>query len=361
MTYLCFQFQKTRANTENNRTNSYGESLVSSSQTTMHLMDVSDTSDNEGDTSENSDGLSIFMKLQAEIQRQRKQTLQAACRKYKPPKSNGKYSVESPKRFIIDLPHKLVYCSVAKVASTNWRWVFEQLSGAISPGQSVEQRQINKQLKKELTFMTSLQPMTVQQIWEKSLTFMFARHPFSRVLSAYRNKLDPNTTFERARYWQHSLGVPIIKKYRKKSLKNKFSFLSSSYDLKFSEFVHFLGDKTNKGNNFYSNIHWADLNKQCSPCDVDYDVIGKLETLDDDVKYILTLANLQDQVQFAEPASSSPTYSYKSNTLENYLESVPAPLIRNLYERYELDFKLFGYELPDVAKRKLGNAKLRYK
>ena len=195
------------------------------------------------------------------------------------------------------------------------------------------------------------------------MNFMFTRHPFSRILSSYRNKLDPNSTFERAYHWQAEFGEKIIKLYRynidelrvrEKKNRNKHEHVvSPGYDLTFSEFVRYLGDEKNKESRFFNNIHWVDVNRVCSPCSVRYDVIGKLETIEDDAKYILKLANVDDIVDFPSPDISSPTYSFKKDILEQYLEDVPAEYVRDLYKRYLLDFELFGYELPPVASKKL--------
>ncbi|XP_072030670.1 carbohydrate sulfotransferase 11-like [Amphiura filiformis] len=308
-----------------------------------------------------------FMTQQAEIQRQRQQTLRYACEKLNVKTRNSNNdSVPHPKRFIVDERAKLVYCSIAKIASTNWRLLFEQLAGLVDVNKDENQKTINRALRTQLTFIKDLSPDKAYTLMGDSLTFMFARHPFSRVLSSYRNKLDPNTTFERAYHWQNSLGEYIIDLYRhnmrprprRKMKPSKRKNKNPDYDLTFSEFVRFLGDRDNKEDRFFYNIHWCEMNEACSPCNVRYDVIGKLETIENDAKYILKLAHLDGIVALSGPEkTSSPTFSFKNDTLEQYLKEVPAEYIWKLYRRYRSDFEMFGYELPPIAVQKIKELK----
>ena len=40
------------------------------------------------------------------------------------------------------------------------------------------------------------------------------------------------------------------------------------------------------------DVHWRPYNARCAYCDIPYNVIGRLETFDDDIKYILLKQNL---------------------------------------------------------------------
>ena len=42
------------------------------------------------------------------------------------------------------------------------------------------------------------------------------------------------------------------------------------------------------------NVHWRPYNARCLYCDISYDVIGRIETFDEDFKYILRRKNLTD-------------------------------------------------------------------
>ena len=40
------------------------------------------------------------------------------------------------------------------------------------------------------------------------------------------------------------------------------------------------------------NVHWRPYNARCLYCDISYDVIGRMETFDEDVRYIFAKKNL---------------------------------------------------------------------
>ena len=281
-----------------------------------------------------SDNEEAFIKTQAKIQRERKQTLQDACDKL------HIHSDVMLENMYYDSKHKLVYCSVPKIASTNWKLVFEKLVGIVKDEQAT-QLNINRGLKKGLRTLDNFTTLdAAMTAWNNSLTFMFSRHPFSRVLSTYRNKLDIRTTFERAYLWQHFYS----KKYRKKYGQTTYRGTPS-----FAQFVRLIGDPY-PVMGYERNKHWSEVSSRCSPCDINYDVIGKLETLADDVKYILKLAELEGKVQFSDPLKSSPTFSSNVDTMKKYYSKVPKECIENLYTRYKFDFELFGYDLPDYIK-----------
>ena len=42
------------------------------------------------------------------------------------------------------------------------------------------------------------------------------------------------------------------------------------------------------------NVHWRPYNARCLYCDISYNVIGRMETFDEDFKYILARKNLTD-------------------------------------------------------------------
>ena len=43
---------------------------------------------------------------------------------------------------------------------------------------------------------------------------------------------------------------------------------------------------------FNIDVHWRPYNARCSYCDIPYNVIGRIETFEEDIKYILLKQNL---------------------------------------------------------------------
>ncbi len=293
-----------------------------------------------GDTAELKTVTPDFTTTKRKEQEQRKATLRQACKQYKV-SSGVDVRNHPPARLYVDEEHKALYCSVPKIACTSWKKVFLVLMKAFKTTGEISQYYTNRAGKKQLKELKDFSPFQIDRILKTYTKFMFARHPFSRVLSAFKNKLAPDSSFERAVLWQRSMGKRIIDKYRDKDHQPQGTDV---YDLTFNEFIQYLIDPEANGN----NLHWAEIYKQCLPCDIDYDVIGKFETLQSDSKFILNLINAQDVV-FPGSDSSSPTGSSNQTKLELHFKDVPLVDLQKLYERFRFDFQLFGYEPPTLS------------
>ncbi|XP_033624375.1 carbohydrate sulfotransferase 13-like isoform X1 [Asterias rubens] len=280
-----------------------------------------------------------FTTTKKKEQVQRKATLREACKQ----KISSGVDVRNnpPARIYVDEEYKVLYCSVPKIACTSWKKVFLVLMKAFKTTEEISQYYTNRAGKKQLKELRDFSPFQIDRILKTYTKFMFARHPFSRVLSAFKNKLAPDSSFERAVLWQRSVGKRIIDRYRDK---DHLPQTADNYDLTFNEFIKYLIDPEANGN----NLHWSEIYKQCLPCDIDYDIIGKFETLQSDSKFILNLINAEGVV-FPGSDSSSPTGSSNQTYLELHFKDVPLVDLQKLYERFRLDFQLFGYDPPTLA------------
>jgi hypothetical protein len=88
----------------------------------------------------------------------------------------------------------------------------------------------------------------------------------------------------------------VLDKHR---YKTKYTKLHDK-GLNFSSFVdHILQEYNESDCRKYYNVpcftidpHWRPLNSKCSYCDIPYDVIGRMETFEEDVRYILLKQSL---------------------------------------------------------------------
>ena len=93
---------------------------------------------------------------------------------------------------IVDDVNHLIYCFVPKVASTNWKRVLLALNLKPSPTDSEINPLFIKGNESHVTkaFKTLNQFSNITEVVQKLRTyfkFMFVRHPYERLLSAFRN------------------------------------------------------------------------------------------------------------------------------------------------------------------------------
>ena len=71
-----------------------------------------------------------------------------------------------------------------QVACTSWKHVLSQANGA-PPNIDVHSRQVYRYV----DLFTSLSPVAKQRVLNEHFKFMFVRHPFERLVSAYHDKM----------------------------------------------------------------------------------------------------------------------------------------------------------------------------
>ncbi|XP_002741234.1 carbohydrate sulfotransferase 9-like [Saccoglossus kowalevskii] len=211
----------------------------------------------------------------------------------------------------VDDKYKMVYCPVPKVATSNWRRVLMVMGGRYNSTTNISDSTWGNYVK----HFPRLSSFNSEEKERRLLTYtkvLFVRHPFERLLSAYRDKIERKTT----------------------RLGRRHGNINS-----FQSFVRFV-----IGHQASADVHWQTYEKLCKPCDVQYDIIGKYETLSRDANYVLQYIGADDVVTFPgwEPHGTNSSLSLLTN---EYFSKVRKSEIEKLYAIYENDFKMFGYEL----------------
>ncbi|XP_016923548.2 carbohydrate sulfotransferase 11 [Drosophila suzukii] len=277
----------------------------------------------------------LHSRTERELQR-RSEHLAAVCDRYK---LQEKYP-PNPWEFFVSPGHNnLVWCNVFKAASSTWMYYFNILAGY-----DVKYLQRTETQPLELARKRFPRPELgeLMELLPSALSFLFVRDPFERILSAYRNKLEGNkNTFYKA------LGTKIVHRYRKRSLGGPWPRCGPTFE----EFVRFLIAEHAAGKRF--DEHWAPVYSFCTPCSVNFTIIGKTETFQRDSEFIIRQAGLESlllglgklpqrkQRKIGNQARSG----VKSEALvERYFADLDRSTLDQLLKIYRIDFELFDYD-----------------
>ncbi|KAL3851896.1 hypothetical protein ACJMK2_015593 [Sinanodonta woodiana] len=185
--------------------------------------------------------------------------------------------------------HKVMYCPVEKSGSTFWRRVFYLLHGWNKSYEHPFQVPVEKALSQHFESYIQLRLWKRGAIAPESFfMFMFVRNPYTRILSAYVDKVYPHNPV----YWK-KFGVPAIRTYRQNPSKLN---LLCGHDATFEEFVKFVIQRVLSNKYMLEDVHFASISNMCNPCKVSYDFIGKMESFQSDSTFLLEQLGLENSL-----------------------------------------------------------------
>ncbi|XP_069063785.1 carbohydrate sulfotransferase 9-like [Pleurodeles waltl] len=260
------------------------------------------------------------------IQLDRKTTLNKICLKYNLTRSTNIFR-NVGKQLYVEHNHKIIYCEVPKAGCSNWKRILILLHMNLSrEPDEIDHEAVH--LKSPVKTLISYP----QHQWMKYLNtytkVMFTRDPLERLVSAYRNK------------FLHSYMNPYYSGYVADKIRKQFRISRTpKTNITFLEFVRFVLQE----NPAESDLHWREMNKLCDPCNIQYDIIGKLTTLHEDASHVLKIIKAPKNLYF----SSAQQYPGEALTDEkitkDYLKNLSHEYIQELIKQYKLDFCLFNY------------------
>lgn len=229
--------------------------------------------------------------------------------------------------------YKTLFCFVPKVACGNWKRIFLVLNGQFN-----STTEISGFTAHESGLVDTLDNYSTNEIRLKLQTYkkiVFVREPLERALSAYRNKF--TTVFHR-KIFNQRVGKKIITIYRKNLTKE----VTDDDHVTFNEFVKYLIGLSPMEK---PDIHWDQQYNICTPCDINYDFIGKYETLKSDVERALGIMGASEKVTF--PDIGKKRKGQETTTLMKKLYSqISEQEFLRLKKIYELDYEFFEYRKP---------------
>ncbi|CAG5120380.1 unnamed protein product, partial [Candidula unifasciata] len=233
----------------------------------------------------------------------------------------------------------LLFCQIAKVASTNLGKIFAIITGLFNGTNPnlIPPPEIHSKYNNLHIHLDSLPLDQILLRIKNYFKFVFVRDPFERLLSAYRNKFmkPPNSSFE-------YLSRKMVKVYRTNS--------TLRGGVTFEEFVKYLVDPAQI---IPTNPHWQPFYELCRPCEMMYDFVGKLSTFNEDTRYILKINKLEKLVEFPKTPDSPHTLHKTDTLLNSYYSKIPKELLRKLYNVYYPDYVLFDFNIPPAIQKLL--------
>ena len=249
--------------------------------------------------------------------------------------------------FVTEPKNLLGYCHVPKVASTLWMSNFAGMN-------MLDQTMIEEKLKAMslhdylFSKFSKSYPKNSDDI-SKLFTFVFMRHPFERLVSAFHDKF---VTVK-----QLNLMEPFIKYYLKTNGVKDTLILTKPWvqrhvNVTFENFVRFVLHENSINEKISGpSWHWWPFSDICKLTEIDYSFIGKLESLEEDVECILKhfpdYFKLQVIRSKLKAKVNAKGHHNKDMTME-YFAQLSKNVIKDLYKMYEVDFLMGGYEYPQA-------------
>ncbi|XP_070547087.1 carbohydrate sulfotransferase 11-like isoform X1 [Ptychodera flava] len=233
-------------------------------------------------------------------------------------------------RTIVDEAHKTLFCEIFKVGSSNWMRTFLGFVADVTPN---FRKRIDSYYKHLSSSMWSKPGERAAMVRDYTTRFMFVRHPFSRLVSCFADKVD------------HDPDVDFIERHLKLI---EAETGTRPAKLTFSNFVDYI-IQVSVSEEGVDNLdqHIKPMYRTCCPCEVRYDYIGHLETQQEDSNFILKKMGVNVTFPRSDPIA---TNSSNSGKITHYFSQLNHKQIYGLYQLFMWDFKLFGYEFPEYLK-----------
>ncbi|KAL5290116.1 hypothetical protein ACFFRR_009843 [Megaselia abdita] len=230
--------------------------------------------------------------------------------------------------YLVNRKHHIIWCNIFKAASSSWMYNFNVLSG-YTPEFLKQTKAVPLMLARKKYPRLSVEKLREAQ--RDSITFLIARNPYERLLSAYRDKF----MFAVPNSFHDKLGRKIINKFRKNDERTRPRYPT------FSEFVSWFLEEIRLNN--YIDMHLVPATSFCTPCLINIDIIVKFESLNEDQLYLIEKANLSSKI-FPEWKNSGRGSKSTVELLQSFYDQLTDDQKARLYHYYKYDFEIFDYQ-----------------
>ncbi|MCB4438254.1 sulfotransferase family protein [Alteromonas sp. McT4-15] len=230
--------------------------------------------------------------------------------------------------FIVTRDRRFIFAYNPKVACTNWKCVFRYYDGAradyLAPDIAHDRERSG------LDFLSQLNEPDVYLRDKTIKKFSFVRNPYSRILSAYANKIEPYVNKTRSEIDDNPYFYEV------------FGIIEQHYGRKITSvqqgFVAFLNWILNVNDFHSTNEHWLPQSKLLDIDNVSYDFIGRLEHVKEDSAHIIKQLELDIPFPKQKDVKFAPTNA--TERLSSFMTKEAVSLINEIYKE---DFQNFDY------------------
>ena len=244
--------------------------------------------------------------------------------------------------WIVDDVHKIFYCSIPKAASTSMRTVLAMpIVGRVTG--SVLRPMDSYMDATGFRFLHRIPANERQKVLNEYLKIIVVRHPMDRLRSAYLQKMSKPAIKGRP----HVLNAhtQLVDRYLHQNgrFNNTTSFDICKSTITFNEFIELI----TLYNEDFTNEHWRLYYKTCYPCSIKYDIIMRVETLDNDVTVIYNNLGYNDETPAHTPQKNNMLYRVlprdKLHGVKGTFSDVDSNVVDDILRIYDRDLRMFGY------------------
>lgn len=246
-------------------------------------------------------------------------------------------------RLLTDERHRVIYCSIPKAACTTFKTLMAKSLGWTRDSDGMAQKKYTSKINAVLHrlgvhYLSRYTPEERFRRLSDYRKFIVVRHPFTRLYSAYNDKI-AHRRLVHPNYYRD-----VVREYFAEGVDK-----NGKLNLTLEQFLTLIAREYRSGR--FVNRHWISYNEACHPCHVTYNYVIKLEDLRDyapDITNLLGVTSKEiEQRNSYQLRNGTSATSRKGNgyLYEEHFNTLPKKLINGLLRVYESDFKLFGYNV----------------
>jgi hypothetical protein len=232
-------------------------------------------------------------------------------------------TIPAHNKIVVLSHHNLLFCPIPKVACTNWKMTLRHAEGYTGNDESI----VHDRRRNGLTYLSTQSPFRrFSLLTQPDVTrAVFVRNPWTRILSAYRSKLEGKRPSD------------VADDLRKRWLLHVLtSVRNDGKPISFAEFIAFLEATQRKR----MNSHWRPQSLLAGIGVIRYNFIGRFEQLEQDIETLNRRCKLPS---FYRGGAAFVTHSSERDTLERYFTP---ELIQRVGRIYADDIRRLGYSCP---------------